>query len=76
MLSIPQDVLTSTSYKRKGQGNDTQKKTVTFEDQHKEEEEVERHLEQECLSGETTSEESCRVQDQNPEQKVCPGSPM
>ena len=39
---IPQHVLTSTSYKRKEQGNDPQKKTVTFEDQDKESEEVER----------------------------------
>ena len=42
--SIPQNVLTSTSYKRKEQGNDTQKKTVTFEDQDKEGEKVERNL--------------------------------
>ena len=33
--SIPQNVLTSTSYKRKERGNDTQKKTVIFEDQDK-----------------------------------------
>ena len=33
--SIPQDVLTSTSYKRQEQGNGTQKKTVTFEEQYK-----------------------------------------
>ena len=31
--SIPHEVLTSTSYKRKEQGNDSQKRTVTFEDQ-------------------------------------------
>ena len=39
--SIPQNVLTSTSYKRKEHVNDTQKKTVTFEDQDKEGEETE-----------------------------------
>ena len=31
--AIPQEVLISTSYGRKEQGNDTRKKTVTFEDQ-------------------------------------------
>ena len=31
--SIPQDVLMSTSYGRKKQGNDTRTKAVTFEDQ-------------------------------------------
>ena len=60
--SILQNVLTSTSYERKG----TQKKTVTFEDQDKWGEEVERNLEQNYLSEETNSEESRRVQDQNP----------
>ena len=64
--SIPQEVLTSNSYKRKEQGNVTQKKTVTFEDQHKEGEEVEGNLEQDYLSGEKNGEESRRVQDQNP----------
>ena len=34
--SIPHEVLTSTSYGRKEQGNDTRKKTVTFEDQDRE----------------------------------------
>ena len=33
VFSIPHEVLTSTSCGRKKQGNDTQKKTVTFEDQ-------------------------------------------
>ena len=42
--SIPQNVFTSTSYKRKDQGNDTQKKTVSFEAQDKEGEKVERNL--------------------------------
>ena len=42
--SIPQNVLTSTSYKRKEQGNDKQKKTVTFEAQDREGEKVERNL--------------------------------
>ena len=67
--SIPQNLLNSTSYKRKEQGNDTQKKTVTFEDQDKEGEKVERNLGQNCLSGETNSEKSRRVQDQYPGQK-------
>ena len=63
--SKPHDVLTSTSYSCKEQGNDTQKKTVTFEDQDKEGERVERNLLQDCLSGETNSEKSWRVQDQH-----------
>ena len=71
--SIPQEVLTSNSYKRKEQGNVTQKKTVTFEDQHKEGEEVERNLEQDYLSGEKNGAESRRVQDQNPWQETFSG---
>ena len=64
--SIPHEVSTSNSYRRKEQGNDTQKKTVTFGDQEKEGEKVERNLGQDCLSGETNSEKSRRVQDQHP----------
>ena len=67
--SIPREVLTSTSYGRKEQGNDTQKKkTVTFLDQDKEGEKVERNLVQDCLSEETNGEKSRRVQDQYPGQ--------
>ena len=67
--SIPHEVSTSTSYKRKKQGNDTQKKKiVTFVDQDKEGEKVERNLVQDCLSGETNGEKSRRVQDQHPGQ--------
>ena len=67
--SIQHEVLTSTSYRRKGQGNDTQKKkTVTFVDQDKEGEKFERNLVQDCLSGETNGEKSRRVQDQHPGQ--------
>ena len=66
--SIPHEVLTSTSYGRKEQGNDTQNKTITFEDQDKESEKVERNLVQDYLSGETNAEESRRVQDQHPGQ--------
>ena len=40
--SIPHEVLTSTSYGRKEQENEKQKKTVTFVDQDKEGEKVER----------------------------------
>ena len=64
--SIPHEVLTSNSYRRKEQGNDTQKQTVTFGDQEKEGEKVERNLGQDCLSGETNGEKSRRVQDQHP----------
>ena len=66
--SIPHEVLTSTSYRRKEQGNDTQKKTVTFEDQDKEGEKVEQNLGRDCLPGETNSEKSRRVQDEHPGQ--------
>ena len=56
--SIPQDVLTGTSYKRKEKENGSQKKAVTFEDQDKEGEEVERNLAQDYLSGEKYGDES------------------
>ena len=71
--SIPQNVLTITSYKWKEQGNDTQKRTVTFEDQDKESEKIERNLGQDYLSGETNSEKSRRVQDQHPGQETLSG---
>ena len=66
--SIPREVLTSTSYGRKEQGNDTQEnKTATFVDQDKEGEKVERNPLQDCLSGETNGEKSPRIQDQHPD---------
>ena len=66
--SIPHKVLTSSSYGRKEQGSNTRRKTVTFVDQDKEGEKVERNLVQDCLSGETNGEKSQRVQDQHPGQ--------
>ena len=66
--SIPREVLVSTSYGWKEQGNDTRAKTVTFEDQDGEGEKVERELEQDYLSGETNGKINRRVQDQHPEQ--------
>ena len=66
--SILHEVLTSTSYGRKEQGSNTRKKTVTFVDQDKEGEKVERNLVQDFLSGETNNEKSQRVQDQHPGQ--------
>ena len=71
--SIPQDDLTSTSYKRKEQGNGTQKKTVTFEEQDKVGKEVERNLEQDYLSGDKNVEESRQVQDRDPGQENLSG---
>ena len=71
--SIPQNVLTSTSYKRKKLGYDTQKKKATFEDQDKECEKVEQNPRQDNLSGETNSEKSRRVQDQHPGQESLSG---
>ena len=74
--SLPQEILTSTSYKRKEQGNDLQKKTVTFEDQQKEGEEVDRRLEQGKLSGDTNGEERGEFRINIRDKKVCPGSLM
>ena len=71
--SIPRELLTSTSYTRKEQGTDIQKKTVTFDDQQKEGEEVIRSLEQGNLSGETDGEEIGRVQHQHPGQESLSG---
>ena len=53
-----------------------EQETVTFVDQDKEGEKVERNLVQDCLSGETNDEKSQRVQDQHPGKEVCPGSLM
>ena len=66
--SIPHEVLTSTSYGRKEQGSNTQRKTVTFVAHDKEGEKVERILVQGCLSGKTNGEKSQQVQDQHPGQ--------
>ena len=66
--SITQEVLVSFSYGRKEQGNDTRTKTVTFEDQDGEGENVERELEQDYLSGETNGKLNRRVRDQHPGQ--------
>ena len=66
--SIPHEVLTCVSYGRKEQGNDTRKETVTFEDQDRNSEKVERKLVQDCLYGETNGEKSRRIQDQHPGQ--------
>ena len=66
VFSIPHEVLTSTSYRGKEQGSNTRRKTVTFVDQDKEGEKVERDLDQDCLSREMNDEKSQRVQDQYP----------
>ena len=71
--SIPHEVLTSTSYGRKEQGSNTRRKTVTFVDQDKEGEKVERNLVEDCLSGETNDEKSQRVEDQKPGQRSLSG---
>ena len=71
--SIPREVLTSTSYGRKEQGSSTRRKTVTFVDQDKEGEMVEKNLLQDCLSGETINERSQRVQDQHTGQESLSG---
>ena len=66
--SIPQEILTSTSYGQKEQGSSKRKKTVTFVDRDKEGEEVEQNLLQDYLSGETDDEKKQRSQDQHPGQ--------
>ena len=71
--SIPHEILTSTSYGRKEQGNSTRRKTVTFVDQDKEGEKAEQNLLQYCLSGETNDEKSQQVQDQHPGQESLSG---
>ena len=66
--SIPQEILTSTSYGQKGRESGKQKKTVTFVDREKEGEEVEQNLLQDYLSGEKDEEKNQRSQDQHPGQ--------
>ena len=73
--SIPHEVLTSTSYGREEQGNNTQKKTVTFEDQDKEGEKVEQNLVQDCFSVATDGEKNRRFQDLHPAQGSFSGEP-
>ena len=64
--SIPQEILTSTSYGQKEQGSSKRRKTVTFVDRVKEGEEVEQNLLQDYLSGEKDDEKNQRSQDQHP----------
>ena len=69
MSSIPQNVLTSTSYKRKEQVKGTQRKTVSFEDQDQKGEEVQQNLGRESLSGEKDFDGNRRVYQQEPGQE-------
>ena len=71
--SIPQEILTSTSYGQKEQGSSKRKKTVTFVDQDKEGKKVEQNLLQDYLSGETNDEKNQRSQDQHPGQENLSG---
>ena len=64
--SIPQEILTSTSYGQKEQGSSKRRKTVTFVDRVKEGEEAEQNLLQDFLSGEKDDEKNQRSQDQHP----------
>ena len=66
--SIPQEILTSTSYGQKEQGSSKRRKTVTFVDRDKEGEVVEQNLLQDYLSGEKDDEKNQRSQDQHPGQ--------
>ena len=72
--SIPQNVLTSTSHKRKKLGYDTQKRKVTFEDQDKESEKVEENPKQKKLSGRRKRRRTGEFKNNNRDTKVCPGS--
>ena len=75
--SIPHEVSTNISYRRKEQGNDTQKKkTVTFVDQDKEGEKVERNQVQDCLSGRRTVRGAGEFKINTRDKEVCPGSLM
>ena len=67
--SIPQEILTSTSYGQREQGSSKRKKNVTFVDQDKEGKKVEQNLLQDYLSGETSDENTQRSQDQHPGQE-------
>ena len=71
--SIPQEILTSTSYGQKEQGSSKRKKTVTFVDQDKEGKKVEQNRLQDHLSGETNDEKNQRSQDQHPGQENLSG---
>ena len=66
--SIPQEILTSTSYGQKERGSSKRKKTVTFVDQDEEGKKVEQNLLQDYLSGEKDDEKNQRSQDQHPGQ--------
>ena len=66
--SIPEEILTSTSYGQKGQESGKQKKTVTFVDRDKEGEVVEQNRLQDYLCGEKDKEKNQRSQDQHPGQ--------
>ena len=71
--SIPQEILTSTSYGQKEQESGKQKKTVTFVDQEKEGEVVEQNLLQDYLSREKDKEKDQRSQNQHPGQENLSG---
>ena len=72
--SISQNVLTSSSYKRKEQVKGTQKKTVTFEDQDQWGEEIEQNLGQKSLPGEKVVDEDRQNYQQDPGQESLSGS--
>ena len=71
--SIPQEILTSTSYGQKEQGRSKRKKTVTFVDQDEEGKKVEQNLLQDYLSGESEIDEKIPDEKQDLENKVLSG---
>ena len=72
----PHEVLTSTSYRRKEQGNDTQKKTITFEDQDKEGERVNETWCKIVCPGRRTARRADEFKINTRDKEVCPGSLM
>ena len=75
-FSIPQKVLTSTSYKQKEQVKGRERKTVFFEDQDQKGEEVEQNLGQESLSGEKVVDGNNKFFSKTRDKKICPGSQL
>ena len=72
--SIPQNILTKTSYKRKEEVKGIQRKTVSFEDQDQKGEEVKQNLGQESLSGRRTLIGTDEFVNRTRDKKACPGS--
>ena len=73
--SIPQVILTSTSYGQKEQESGKQKKTVTFMDQEKEGEVVKQNRLQDYFPGRRIKRKIKDHKINTRDKKICPGSP-